>query len=86
MLVAARRVRLPAPQAEWRSDLLRAGLIEIAVDGNVATRAADLNSLHGDPADRLIVATALVHNASLMTADEKLLAWRHSLERVDAGL
>jgi PIN domain nuclease of toxin-antitoxin system len=30
--------------------------------------------VHGDPADRLIAATALVHRASLITADEKLRA------------
>jgi len=29
---------------------------------------------HGDPADRLIAATALSHHAPLITADEKLLA------------
>lgn len=28
--------------------------------------------LHGDPADRLIAAMALVHRAPLITADEKL--------------
>jgi PIN domain nuclease of toxin-antitoxin system len=27
---------------------------------------------HGDPADRLIAATALAHRAALITADEKL--------------
>ena len=29
---------------------------------------------HGDPADRLIAATALMHQAPLVTADEKLRA------------
>ena len=29
---------------------------------------------HGDPADRLIAATALVNRAALITADEKLHA------------
>ena len=31
--------------------------------------------LHGDPADRLIVATARAHGATLMTKDSKLLAY-----------
>ncbi|MEI6745709.1 MAG: type II toxin-antitoxin system VapC family toxin [Methylococcaceae bacterium] len=30
--------------------------------------------IHGDPADRLIAATSLVHRALLITADEKLRA------------
>jgi PIN domain nuclease of toxin-antitoxin system len=85
-LVNAERLRLPGALAEWRSDLLNAGLVELPVDGSIAMRAAELAGLHGDPADRLISATALVHGASLMTADEKLLAWRHPLERHDARL
>ena len=51
---------------------------------SVALRALDLAGMPADPADRLIVATALEHHASLVTADEKLLAWRHGLERHDA--
>lgn len=30
---------------------------------------------HGDPADRIIVATARHHGATLVTADDKLLAY-----------
>jgi PIN domain nuclease of toxin-antitoxin system len=40
--------------------------------------------LHDDPADRFVAATALVHEACLITADERRLAWRHVLERQDA--
>ena len=47
-------------------------------------RALDLAGLPDDPADRFIVASALVHGAALMTADEKILDWRHALERHDA--
>jgi len=50
----------------------------------VAVRALDLSDLHDDPADRFIVATALVHGAALMTADERLLDWHHAMERHDA--
>ena len=35
-------------------------------------------------ADRFIVATALVHGAALVTADQRLLDWCHGLERHDA--
>ena len=58
----------------WRRDLLDQGLMEIPVNGRVAARAGLLPDLHGDPADRLIVATAL-EGHQLVTADERILAW-----------
>lgn len=84
LLQAARRIALPSTIAHWRGERLDAGLAEIAVDGAVAVRAAGLGGLPGDPVDRLIVATALERGAALLTADERLLAWNHTLERHDA--
>jgi len=37
--------------------------------------------LHKDPADRLIAATAITHGATLVTADERLLKWKHAVKR-----
>ena len=84
LLEARQRLRLPAPVREWRQSLLDAGMIELPLDGVVALRSLDLSGLPDDPADRFITATALVHGAALMTADEKILNWRHALERHDA--
>ena len=84
LLQARRRLKLPMSIREWRGAVLAAGVIELPLDGAVAVRALDLAGLHEDPADRFIVATALVHDAALMTADERLLDWRHSMERHDA--
>ena len=84
LLQARRRLKLPMPIREWRDAVLAAGVIELPLDGATAVRALDLAGLHEDPADRFIVATALVHNAALMTADERLLDWRHAMERHDA--
>ena len=56
----------------WRRDLLDQGLIEIRVDGGIAARAGLLPDMHGDPADRIIVATAL-EGHQLVTADGKIL-------------
>lgn len=47
-------------------------------------RALGLGSFPEDPADRFIAATALAEHARLVTADEKILAWQHSLPRHDA--
>ena len=86
LLEARKRLRLPAPVREWRQSLLDAGMIELSLDGVVALRSLDLTGLPDDPADRFIAATALVYGAVLMTADEKILNWRHALERHDARI
>ncbi len=68
----------------WRRDLLDQGLIEIPVDGAIAARAGLLADMHGDPADRLIVATAL-QGHQLVTADRRILEWPGQLSRLDAS-
>ncbi|MEO8313768.1 MAG: type II toxin-antitoxin system VapC family toxin [Pseudomonadota bacterium] len=84
LLEARKRLRLPAPVVEWRRSLLDAGVVELPLDGAVALRSLDLSGLPDDPADRFIAATALIHDAILMTADDSILDWRHGLERHDA--
>ncbi|HJD65717.1 MAG TPA: type II toxin-antitoxin system VapC family toxin [Rickettsia endosymbiont of Bembidion nr. Transversale] len=44
--------------------------VEVAVESNLLA-----DSFHNDPADRLIVATAKYYNATLLTRDQKILAW-----------
>ena len=46
--------------------------------------AVELEDLHGDPFDRIIVATALAEDAILLTAARPLLAWPGQLQRQDA--
>ena len=67
----------------WRNSLLEDGLFEIPVDGQIGTRANNLPNFHPDPADRIIVATAL-EGHRLITADELILRWSGSLSRLDA--
>ena len=67
----------------WRRDLLDQGLVEIPVDGGIAARAGLLQDMHGDPADRLIVATAL-EGHRLVTADRGILEWPGRLSRLRA--
>lgn len=84
MLQYKKRLSLKQTIDSWRDDLLARGLIEIPVDGLIGIRAAGLLNLTADPADRLIVATAL-GGATLATADKNLLAWDSDLSRIDAS-
>jgi PIN domain nuclease of toxin-antitoxin system len=82
MLVAKGRLR--ASPEELRSATLKNGVVEIPVDGRVAIAASALAGFHGDPADRLIAASAIHAGARLVTADEAMLAWRGALRTHDA--
>jgi len=84
LLAVKKRLALRASPAALRMDLLSTGVIELPLTGEIAVLAAELENLHGDPADRFIAATAIVHEATLMTADKRLLNWRHSLKRQNA--
>jgi PIN domain nuclease of toxin-antitoxin system len=75
---------LARPIADWRASILRLGVQEVAIDGLIGIAANELQNLHDDPADRLIVATALKLGASLATSDARLLAWKGRLARIDA--
>ena len=83
MLRAKDRLDSPADVATWRRELLGQGLIEIPVDGDIGIRANTLADFHADPADRIIVATAMGGHR-LVTADERILGWTGSLDRLDA--
>ena len=56
---------------------------ELALTGDVALPSAT-RDLHGDPADRFIAATAITHRATLLTADARLLDWKHAAKRQNA--
>jgi PIN domain nuclease of toxin-antitoxin system len=74
MLVVASRLRLDRPTAAWIEAVLTddARLEVVPISPAIATDAAELSWKHRDPADRLIVATARVLNAPLVTADEEI--------------
>ena len=82
-LTHKKRIQLEVDLRQLREELLRDGLIEIPVDGNVAIRANELTDFHKDPADRFIVATSL-QGHRLVTADRQILSWPGELERIDA--
>ncbi len=86
MLAQRGRIDLRVPLASWRRDLLASGLVEVPVDGEVGIAATGLEDLPGDPADRMIAATATLNGALLITADHRLLNWSGRLDRHDARL
>ena len=83
MLHSKGRIDLPSDVRTWRDRLLTDGLQEIPVSSEIAIRANELTDLHSDPADRIIVATAL-EGHQLMTSDARILGWMGELERVNA--
>lgn len=75
MLAEKKRLEIDMDLGTWRNELLENGLREIAMHGDIGIKAGSLLNFHGDPADRIIVASALSLPAKLITADEKILAW-----------
>ena len=73
-LAARNRIVVDMPEPEWLQEWLdETGTLVIDVDKRIALRAATLpRDVLRDPTDRLIVATALHHNAPLVTADRKI--------------
>jgi PIN domain nuclease of toxin-antitoxin system len=84
MLVAKKRLRSLDSVSELRRTVLESGIREAPLTGDITILAGNLEGLHGDPADRFIVATAIARDATLITADQRLLRWRSNLKRHDA--
>lgn len=78
------RIRFHRKPEPWRREMLEQGLMEIPVDGKIGIRAFKLADFHADPADRLIVATALGGHC-LLTADQRMLRWTGQLDRLNAN-
>jgi PIN domain nuclease of toxin-antitoxin system len=77
MLVAHRRLELDRPVLTWIRQALalpRVKLLELAPERAVAATTLD-PALRGEPADRMIVATALSLRASVVTKDRALRAF-----------
>lgn len=76
MLLGKGRVRLDRPTATWVNDFLSNDRVAVSeLTPGVAVRAAELASFHGDPADRMIVASAIGAGVQLVTKDGKIRDW-----------
>lgn len=79
-LVLARKAGValePTPERWVRRALQELPIHEAPLNHEVAIRSETVRLGHDDPADRFLVATALVHDLTLVTADRRLLKGRH---------
>lgn len=76
LLVERGKIALGARVDAFRVRALSLGIEEESLDGYMCIAAAQLPSKHGDPADRFLVATAMLQGYTLVTADRVLLAWK----------
>ncbi len=72
MLVKKGRITLNVELRAW-FDVVTKNVEVIPITPSIAARVADLpEEFHGDPADRLIVATAIDRSMPLVTRDNKI--------------
>ncbi len=75
MLHSRNRIAITGSFLDWlhmATDIPRLSILPLTLE--IAARSESL-PMHGDPADRLITATALEHNCKLATVDERLLSF-----------
>jgi PIN domain nuclease of toxin-antitoxin system len=79
MLVAKRRIQLDRPVEQWVDIALALPGIQLAaLEPAIAVRSAKLPGVfHPDPADRIIVATALENALVIITPDDRILSYPH---------
>lgn len=77
MLEAKERIKVSMPILEWMNQSFeRTSLTQVELLPNIAYESCHLpGSFHGDPADRLIVATARLQGLTLLTRDKKILEY-----------
>ncbi|MCY4432050.1 MAG: PIN domain-containing protein [bacterium] len=82
----AAKGKLQVDYAAFLDGLKEDGMITVPIDGNIAARAVQLRSewADKDPADRFIMATALLTNSQLVTIDAEMIAWSGPARVVDA--
>src|SRR4051794_37931212 len=71
MLAEKGRLKLDRPTGAWVQTALRwSRVVALPVTSEIAVAAATFPpGFHGDPADRIIAATASIHGAPLVTRD-----------------
>ncbi len=77
LLVAQEKLDLGQPPLVWFNGFVEKFKIEvIELTPEIAIASSFVpGTFHRDPADRLLVATALAHSASIITADKKIVTY-----------
>ena len=63
------KLPLPCAVLDWVQGALPETVTLLPLSPEIAVRSTMLKGFHGDPADQIIVATALVHRLTLLTSD-----------------
>jgi len=75
MLVQKGRLALTPDVDTWVTASLQRPVELEPISPAICIASSRLTEFHGDPADRLIVATAMTLGLPLMTADKKIIEW-----------
>jgi PIN domain nuclease of toxin-antitoxin system len=75
MLAMNGRLSLKPDEETWLSANLEAPVSLAPLTAEICLTSCRLPGFHGDPADRMIVATAITMGIPLITADEKIIRW-----------
>ncbi len=75
LLTSKNRIELGEPIEKWMQNVLLVSEFRIVnIDVRIACKSSYLDGdFHGDPADRIIVATSIILNIPLLTYDSKML-------------
>jgi PIN domain nuclease of toxin-antitoxin system len=88
MLVDKRRIALESPLDIWLDQAMRGfGIVEVPISSAIGRDAGGLQgNIHGDPYDRIMVATARALRCPLVTSDRAILRYAANghLKAIDA--
>lgn len=77
------RIALPCDKEQWLQKALDGSAISLLpITPKIASLAVELPEHHSDPQDRIIIATALAHDAKLMSSDRKFPIYAELTDRL----
>lgn len=77
MLAQKGRITLGQPSLPWIKNAIKASNVHLVhLSPEIAIESTELpGNFHGDPADRIIVASARILNFTILTRDQKILQY-----------
>jgi PIN domain nuclease of toxin-antitoxin system len=71
-LHSMQKLDLPSEPLQWFADFIQSqNILELPLNSEAAIKSSNLPWHHKDPADRFIIATAIIKNLSIVTGDKK---------------